>query len=145
MTLRRLTVDYFTVLLLLLLVGDHETTVEQLAPMLDVNHFWGGLQTQPVPLSLSLSHLSGSQHPNPLHIWTDILAGSRLLFVIQDQGEDYITRICVHCAPHDQFRVTEQRRCSTHGNEMNTNKIWGFHGGDYEQWRLPGCYAVWLL
>jgi hypothetical protein len=24
-------------------------------------------------------------------------------------------------------------------------KIWGFHGGDYEEWCLLGCYAVWLL
>jgi hypothetical protein len=24
-------------------------------------------------------------------------------------------------------------------------KIWGFHGGDYEEWFLLGCYAVWLL
>jgi hypothetical protein len=24
-------------------------------------------------------------------------------------------------------------------------KIWGFHGGDYEEWRLLECYAVWLL
>jgi hypothetical protein len=24
-------------------------------------------------------------------------------------------------------------------------KIWGFRGGDYEEWRLLGCYAVWLL
>jgi hypothetical protein len=23
-------------------------------------------------------------------------------------------------------------------------KIWGFHGGDYEEWRLLGCYAAWL-
>jgi hypothetical protein len=22
-------------------------------------------------------------------------------------------------------------------------KIWGFHGGDYEEWCLLGCYAVW--
>jgi hypothetical protein len=22
-------------------------------------------------------------------------------------------------------------------------KIWGFHGGDYEEWRLMGRYAVW--
>jgi hypothetical protein len=21
----------------------------------------------------------------------------------------------------------------------------GFHGGDYEEFGLPGCYAVWLL
>jgi hypothetical protein len=24
-------------------------------------------------------------------------------------------------------------------------KIWGFHGGDYEELRLLGCYTVWLL
>jgi hypothetical protein len=24
-------------------------------------------------------------------------------------------------------------------------KIWGFHGGDYEEWRFLGCYAVCLL
>jgi hypothetical protein len=24
-------------------------------------------------------------------------------------------------------------------------KIWGFHDGDYEEWRLLGRYAVWLL
>jgi hypothetical protein len=24
-------------------------------------------------------------------------------------------------------------------------KISGFHGGDYEEWCLLGCYAVWLL
>jgi hypothetical protein len=25
------------------------------------------------------------------------------------------------------------------------SKIWGFQGGDYEEWCLLGCYAVWLL
>jgi hypothetical protein len=24
-------------------------------------------------------------------------------------------------------------------------KIWGFHGSDYEEWRLLECYAMWLL
>jgi hypothetical protein len=24
-------------------------------------------------------------------------------------------------------------------------KILGFHGGDYEEWHLLGCYSVWLL
>jgi hypothetical protein len=24
-------------------------------------------------------------------------------------------------------------------------KTWGFHGGDYEEWCLQGCYAMWLL
>jgi hypothetical protein len=27
----------------------------------------------------------------------------------------------------------------------NFSKIWGFHGGDYEEWCLLGCYAVWFL
>jgi hypothetical protein len=26
-----------------------------------------------------------------------------------------------------------------------TCKILGFYGGDYEEWRLPECYAMWLL
>jgi hypothetical protein len=25
------------------------------------------------------------------------------------------------------------------------SQIWGFYGGDYEEWRLLRCYAVWLL
>jgi hypothetical protein len=28
--------------------------------------------------------------------------------------------------------------------KLYTCKIWGFHGDDYEKWRLLGCYAVWL-
>jgi hypothetical protein len=30
-------------------------------------------------------------------------------------------------------------------NTISLCKIWGFHGGDYEEYRLLGCYAVWLL
>jgi hypothetical protein len=30
-------------------------------------------------------------------------------------------------------------------NKLERCKIWGFHGGDYEEWCLLGCYAVWLL
>jgi hypothetical protein len=32
-------------------------------------------------------------------------------------------------------------------NEVNflLCKILGFHGGDYEEWCVLGCYAVWLL
>jgi hypothetical protein len=48
--------------------------------------------------------------------------------------------------PHD---VTSQKAAffkrlseSTH---LTQCKIWGFHGGDYEEWCLLGCYAVWLL
>jgi hypothetical protein len=29
--------------------------------------------------------------------------------------------------------------------DMLSCKICGFHGGVYEEWRLLGCYAVWLL
>jgi hypothetical protein len=29
--------------------------------------------------------------------------------------------------------------------QINRCKIWDFHGGDYWEWRLLGCYAVWLL
>jgi hypothetical protein len=29
--------------------------------------------------------------------------------------------------------------------KQSTWKTWGFHSGDYEEWRLLGCYAVWLL
>jgi hypothetical protein len=31
------------------------------------------------------------------------------------------------------------------GNISHCCKIWGFHGDDYEEWCLLGCYAVWLL
>jgi hypothetical protein len=30
-------------------------------------------------------------------------------------------------------------------NFVTKCKIRGFRGGDYEEWRLLGCYAVWLL
>jgi hypothetical protein len=30
-------------------------------------------------------------------------------------------------------------------NSYISCKISGFHGGDYEEWRLLGCDAVWLL
>jgi hypothetical protein len=36
---------------------------------------------------------------------------------------------------HPTFRVTFS----------HSVKIWGFHGGDYEEWHLLGWYAVWLL
>jgi hypothetical protein len=31
------------------------------------------------------------------------------------------------------------------GNNLVPFKISGFHGSDYEGWRLLGCYAVWFL
>jgi hypothetical protein len=38
----------------------------------------------------------------------------------------------------NQLRSVAERQCVS-------CKIWGFHGGDYEEWCLLGCYAVWLL
>jgi hypothetical protein len=34
---------------------------------------------------------------------------------------------------------------STYKHSCETCKIRGFHGSDYEEWCLLGCYAVWLL
>jgi hypothetical protein len=30
-------------------------------------------------------------------------------------------------------------------SQTTLHHVWGFGGGDYEEWRLLGCYAVWLL
>jgi hypothetical protein len=45
-----------------------------------------------------------------------------------------------HCKRHYQNRAIALGR--TMGELC---KIWAFHGGDYEEWCLLGCYAVWLL
>jgi hypothetical protein len=26
-----------------------------------------------------------------------------------------------------------------------SRQIWGFHSGDYEEWRLLGCYTLWHM
>jgi hypothetical protein len=31
------------------------------------------------------------------------------------------------------------------GKQIFSCKVWFFHGGDYEECSLLGCYAVWLL
>jgi hypothetical protein len=31
------------------------------------------------------------------------------------------------------------------GDCLQLCKIWGFHGGDYKEWCLLGCYVLWLL
>jgi hypothetical protein len=38
-----------------------------------------------------------------------------------------------------------ERFLASYLKEIWDKKIWGFHGGDYEEWCLLGCYAVWLL
>jgi hypothetical protein len=35
--------------------------------------------------------------------------------------------------------------CTHLGETVIIFKIGGFHGGDYEEWCLLGCYAVWFL
>jgi hypothetical protein len=34
---------------------------------------------------------------------------------------------------------------TTESSQLMLCKICGFHGGDYDEYRLLGCYAVWLL
>jgi hypothetical protein len=34
---------------------------------------------------------------------------------------------------------------SMHSMRIHRSKIWGFHGNDFEEWRLLGFYAIWFL
>jgi hypothetical protein len=47
------------------------------------------------------------------------------------------------------MRVTGHKVSSPDCHSQSTNsiqcEIWGFHGCDYEEWRLLVCYALWLL
>jgi hypothetical protein len=44
---------------------------------------------------------------------------------------------------------SEERIISTQdedsGEDGENGKICGFFGGDYEEWHLLGCYAVWIF
>jgi hypothetical protein len=42
--------------------------------------------------------------------------------------------------PHRKHHVS-----ATESGRLMLCKILSFHGGDYEECRLLGCYAVWLL
>jgi hypothetical protein len=42
--------------------------------------------------------------------------------------------------PHRRHYVS-----TTELSQLMLCKIWGFHGDDYEEWRLLACYAAWLL
>jgi hypothetical protein len=44
--------------------------------------------------------------------------------------------------PPTPVDVLASRDCR---NDRPFRKTWGSHGGEYEEWRLLGCYAVWLL
>jgi hypothetical protein len=50
------------------------------------------------------------------------------------------------------FRMQPQKRpkeyvfqAEVRNKSRGLSKIWGFHGGDYEELCLLGCYTVWLL
>jgi hypothetical protein len=60
---------------------------------------------------------------------------------------------CIHLAlklPHS-CEFVGLWNCQAHQYNKFNNifykpcKIWGFHGSDYEKWRLLGCYSVWFL
>jgi hypothetical protein len=46
-----------------------------------------------------------------------------------------IPAVC-RCDPEEECEFTSEDKLLT---------LLGFHGGDYEEWRLLGCYAVWFL
>jgi hypothetical protein len=41
---------------------------------------------------------------------------------------------------HFQVRIEWLRN-----KQEESSNIWGFHSGDYKEWRLLGCYAVWFF
>jgi hypothetical protein len=50
---------------------------------------------------------------------------------------EYKTPVCTSQETH-YFSATES-------SQLMLCKIWGFHGGDYEEHRLLGCYTMWLF
>jgi hypothetical protein len=43
--------------------------------------------------------------------------------------------------PPDRMEIMEEtEHCST---QLMLCNVWGSHGGDYEEFRLLGCYTVW--
>jgi hypothetical protein len=45
------------------------------------------------------------------------------------------------------FRTSQETHylSTTESSQLILCKIRGYHGGDYEECRLLGCYVVWLL
>jgi hypothetical protein len=48
---------------------------------------------------------------------------------------------------NNPFRTSQETHyvSTTESSQLKQCKIWCFHGCDYEEWCLLGCYAVWLL
>jgi hypothetical protein len=51
------------------------------------------------------------------------------------ENNDPTAHICLILGPRRCWLLIRALLC----------KILGFHGGDYEEFRLLGCYALWLL
>jgi hypothetical protein len=51
--------------------------------------------------------------------------------------------VCIKCPAHSSLLAYIYRMMPGLLNSLL--EIWGFHGGDYEEWCLLGCYAVSLL
>jgi hypothetical protein len=67
-----------------------------------------------------------------------------LLFLLQ--GRSFDSRQEETILTEDKLRdSTLIRPRSLPVKQWLCRKIWGFHGGDFEEWCLLGCYAVWLL
>jgi hypothetical protein len=67
----------------------------------------------------------------------------RVALVRTDVSEELsasFTRVTRICELGTTLAVTGNRRML-----CKCVKIWGFHGGEYEECHLLGCYAMWLL
>jgi hypothetical protein len=51
----------------------------------------------------------------------------------------------IHKSKWTKTGASTERSVSSYINSIPVCKIWGFQGGDYEEWHLLGCYAMWLL
>jgi hypothetical protein len=61
-----------------------------------------------------------------------------------------ITVLCLLCAFAPECIVIDRQNCNSiltfsFFNFWVISKIWGFHGGDYDDYNLLGDDAVWLL
>jgi hypothetical protein len=59
----------------------------------------------------------------------------------RDFGRNYCFPLHGHLLRLTPRKVKRVYTCKV----LTDYKTWGFHGGDYEGWRLLGFYGVWLL
>jgi hypothetical protein len=56
-----------------------------------------------------------------------------------------IINVCVDMQTKHDTKQNKTQHYKTNTQEKLKSKIWGFHGGGYEECRLLECCAVWLL